>query len=73
MSRHMLLIVQSVTIPEGGTVSQIRFNWFTYKNGADQAARNQSPTAFGRVSLSDSRGTDNGLRAKHKSGTSRRS
>jgi hypothetical protein len=40
---------QSVTIPEGGAVSQIRFNWFTYKSGADQAARNQSPTAFGEL------------------------
>ena len=38
---------QSVTIPSGGAVSQIHFNWFTYKNGADQQARKQSPTAFG--------------------------
>ena len=40
---------QSVTIPEGGAVNQIRFNWFTYKSGADQAARRQSPTAFGEL------------------------
>lgn len=40
---------QSVTIPEGGAVSQIRFNWFTYKSPSDQSARRQSPTAFGEL------------------------
>ncbi len=40
---------QSVTIPAGAAVSDIRFNWYTYKNGGDQAARNQTATAFGAL------------------------
>ena len=40
---------QSVTIPEGGAVNQIRFSWFTYKSAADQSARRQSLTAFGEL------------------------
>lgn len=40
---------QSVTIPATAAVGNIRFNWYTYKTGADQAARNETPTAFGTL------------------------
>lgn len=40
---------QSVTIPGAAAVGNIRFNWYTYKTPADQAARNETPTAFGRL------------------------
>ena len=40
---------QSVTIPGNVAVGNIRFNWYTYRSGADQAARNQTPTAFGSL------------------------
>jgi hypothetical protein len=42
---------QSVTIPAGGPVANLRFNWYTYKEPGDQAARRQTATAFGTLYL----------------------